>query len=70
MAALARRALDEGASAGWLQVETDNAGARALYGGMGFAAHHSYHHYREPEPETPSRRRLRLGSGSESYGSS
>ena len=51
MAALARRALDEGASAGWLQVETDNSGARALYGGMGFAAHHSYHHYREPEPE-------------------
>ncbi|MER6156133.1 GNAT family N-acetyltransferase [Streptomyces sp. NPDC001868] len=49
MAALGRRALDEGASAGWLQVETDNSGARALYEGMGFAAHHSYHHYREPE---------------------
>lgn len=48
MAALARRALDEGASAAWLQVETDNVGARALYAGMGFAAHHAYHHYREP----------------------
>ncbi|EPH42165.1 hypothetical protein STRAU_4787 [Streptomyces aurantiacus JA 4570] len=48
MAALARRALDEGASAAWLQVEEDNGGARALYEGMGFAAHHSYHHYREP----------------------
>ncbi|MEV5435527.1 GNAT family N-acetyltransferase [Streptomyces sp. NPDC052682] len=48
MAALARRALDEGASAAWLQVETDNAAARALYTGMGFAAHHAYHHYREP----------------------
>lgn len=45
MAALARRALEEGASAAWLQVETDNAGARALYEGMGFATHHSYHHY-------------------------
>ncbi len=48
MAALARRALDEGASAAWLQVETENAGARALYAGMGFSAHHAYHHYREP----------------------
>ncbi|WP_037921508.1 GNAT family N-acetyltransferase [Streptomyces violaceorubidus] len=48
LAALARRALDEGASAAWLQVETDNAGARALYAGAGFAAHHAYHHHREP----------------------
>ncbi|MFF5445183.1 GNAT family N-acetyltransferase [Streptomyces sp. NPDC012888] len=46
MAAMARRALQEGASAAWLQVETDNAGARGLYGGMGFAAHHAYHHFR------------------------
>ncbi|MFJ2026459.1 GNAT family N-acetyltransferase [Streptomyces sp. NPDC087897] len=46
MAALARRALDEGASAAWLQVEEDNEGARALYDGMGFALHHRYHHYR------------------------
>ncbi|MFJ3334003.1 GNAT family N-acetyltransferase [Streptomyces sp. NPDC086766] len=59
MAALARQALDEGASAAWLQVETDNAGARALYAGMGFAAHHAYHHYREPDPQpgTPGARR-------------
>ncbi|MFF9895363.1 GNAT family N-acetyltransferase [Streptomyces longispororuber] len=48
MAALARRALDEGASAAWLQVEEDNDAARALYTGMGFSVHHRYHHYREP----------------------
>jgi ribosomal protein S18 acetylase RimI-like enzyme len=57
MAALAGRALEEGASAGWLQVETDNAGARALYARMGFAAHHAYHHYREPDAT------VRAGSG-------
>ena len=48
MTALARRALEEGASAAWLQVETDNDGARALYDGMGFAVHHRYHHFRSP----------------------
>jgi ribosomal protein S18 acetylase RimI-like enzyme len=50
MAALARRALDEGASAAWLQVEEDNAPARELYAALGFAVHHSYHHHRAPEP--------------------
>ncbi|MFI1828887.1 GNAT family N-acetyltransferase [Streptomyces sp. NPDC020412] len=49
MTALARRALEEGASAAWLQVEADNAGAGALYEGMGFTTHHSYHHYRAPQ---------------------
>ncbi|MEU9285236.1 GNAT family N-acetyltransferase [Streptomyces sp. NPDC048275] len=53
MAALAERALDEGASAAWLQVETDNTGARALYAGMGFGAHHAYHHYRAPDTDRP-----------------
>ncbi|MFF9070972.1 GNAT family N-acetyltransferase [Streptomyces sp. NPDC014872] len=46
MTALARRALDEGASAAWLQVESDNEAARTLYDGMGFAVHHRYHHFR------------------------
>ncbi len=46
MGALARRALDEGASAAWLQVESDNEGARTLYDGLGFATHHGYHHFR------------------------
>ncbi|MFD5894439.1 MULTISPECIES: GNAT family N-acetyltransferase [unclassified Streptomyces] len=46
MRALARRALDEGASAAWLQVESDNDAARALYDGMGFTTHHLYHHFR------------------------
>lgn len=48
MAALARRALDEGASAAYLQVEEDNGGARALYDALGFATHHIYHHWRAP----------------------
>ncbi|MCF3965030.1 GNAT family N-acetyltransferase [Streptomyces fuscigenes] len=46
MAALARRALEEGASAAWLQVEDENTAARALYTDMGFAAHHGYRYYR------------------------
>lgn len=46
MAALARQALDEGASAAYLQVETDNEGARRMYSRLGFAPHHSYHHWR------------------------
>ncbi|WP_250399869.1 GNAT family N-acetyltransferase [Streptomyces cellostaticus] len=49
MAALARRALDEGASAAWLQVETANEGARGLYARLGLAPHHAYHHYRRPD---------------------
>ncbi|MET7756170.1 GNAT family N-acetyltransferase [Streptomyces sp. NPDC005389] len=49
MTALARQALDEGASAAWLQVEADNDGARTMYDGMGFTPHHHYHHYRWAE---------------------
>ncbi|MET9876626.1 GNAT family N-acetyltransferase [Actinacidiphila glaucinigra] len=50
MAALARKALDEGASGAYLQVETDNEGARALYDRMGFTTHHAYHYRRGPLP--------------------
>ncbi|MBU7599218.1 GNAT family N-acetyltransferase [Streptomyces sp. P38-E01] len=46
MSALSRQALEEGASAAYLQVETDNEGARQMYERLGFARHHSYHHWR------------------------
>ncbi|MDJ0343833.1 GNAT family N-acetyltransferase [Streptomyces sp. H10-C2] len=49
MAALARRALEEGASFAYLQVEADNDAARELYDRMGFTTHHGYH-YRRPSP--------------------
>ncbi|MCH0540083.1 GNAT family N-acetyltransferase [Streptomyces sp. MUM 203J] len=52
MAALAARALEEGASAAWLQVETGNQAARTMYAGMGFAVHHLYHHFRASEAGT------------------
>lgn len=51
MTALARRALEEGASAAYLQVETDNEGAHALYEDMGFSVHHAYHHWRAPRQD-------------------
>lgn len=44
LAALARAALAEGASAAYLAVETGNAAARALYRGLGFTDHHHYHY--------------------------
>ncbi|WP_199545751.1 GNAT family N-acetyltransferase [Streptomyces sp. N35] len=50
MTALARKALDEGASAAWLQVEADNSGAQAMYEAMGFAVHHRYHYHRATDP--------------------
>lgn len=49
MAALAQRAVEEGASFAYLQVEADNDAARALYDRMGFTTHHGYH-YRRPSP--------------------
>jgi ribosomal protein S18 acetylase RimI-like enzyme len=49
MAALAHKALDEGASGAYLQVEADNDAARALYDRMGFTTHHRYHYRRAPQ---------------------
>ncbi|MET7638289.1 GNAT family N-acetyltransferase [Streptomyces sp. NPDC005438] len=48
MAALARVALSEGATTGYLQVEPDNEGALALYEGLGFVEHHRYHYRVQP----------------------
>ncbi|MEU6853624.1 GNAT family N-acetyltransferase [Actinacidiphila alni] len=48
MGALARRAADEGATVAYLQVEAENAAARALYDGLGFTDHHGYHYRRPP----------------------
>ncbi|MEU8682047.1 GNAT family N-acetyltransferase [Streptomyces sp. NPDC048611] len=46
MAALAERALEEGASAAYLQVEADNAGALGFYDRLGFTDHHDCHYRR------------------------
>ncbi|MFE4515319.1 GNAT family N-acetyltransferase [Kitasatospora sp. NPDC056783] len=49
MAVLASRAAEEGASGGYLQVETGNAGANALYDGLGFRTSHTYHYALLPQ---------------------
>ncbi len=51
-AALAARAVAQGAAHLYLQVEDDNQAARALYGRIGFAAHHDYHYRIAPGPES------------------
>ncbi|WP_436979054.1 GNAT family N-acetyltransferase [Streptomyces sp. enrichment culture] len=48
MAELARTALAEGASAAYLQVETGNSAARAVYDRLGFTDHHHYHYRTAP----------------------
>ncbi|MFJ2864735.1 GNAT family N-acetyltransferase [Kitasatospora sp. NPDC087314] len=49
MAVLAARAAEEGATGGYLQVEADNAGAIALYDGLGFTTSHTYHYALLPQ---------------------
>ncbi len=52
-AALAAQAAARGAGQVYLQVEDDNAAARALYGRIGFGAHHDYHYRIAPERQSP-----------------
>lgn len=56
MAALAARALTEGASGALLQVETDNAPALALHTRLGFTAGAVHHYRREPATGSPESR--------------
>jgi GNAT superfamily N-acetyltransferase len=49
MAALALRAVQEGASGAYLQVEAENEGARSMYDRLGFTTHHAYHYRRAPK---------------------
>lgn len=49
LGALARAVHERGAGHLYLQVETDNAGAQALYRGLGFTRSHGYH-YRVSAP--------------------
>ncbi|MCB0963561.1 MAG: GNAT family N-acetyltransferase, partial [Acidimicrobiales bacterium] len=60
LGALVAAGRDAGATRAYLQVETDNVAAHALYAGLGFALHHRYH-YRS-EPELPAAPPLRSGS--------
>jgi ribosomal protein S18 acetylase RimI-like enzyme len=48
MAAAVRAGLDRGITALWLQVVEENAGARALYAGLGFAAASRYEYWTRP----------------------
>ncbi|MFT2690269.1 GNAT family N-acetyltransferase [Clavibacter zhangzhiyongii] len=48
MGAVVRAGLDRGISALWLQVVEENAGARALYSGLGFAPVSRYAYWTQP----------------------
>ncbi len=48
VAALLEWGAERGATTVWLQVETGNAAARALYAGLGLTEHHAYGYLRAP----------------------
>ncbi|MEW1958532.1 GNAT family N-acetyltransferase [Kineococcus sp. NPDC059986] len=50
LAEVADWARSRGAASTYLQVQGDNAAARALYAGAGFAVHHAYHYRVAPRP--------------------
>ncbi|MWJ20418.1 GNAT family N-acetyltransferase, partial [Clavibacter michiganensis subsp. michiganensis] len=59
MAAAVDAGLDRGITALWLQVVAENDGARALYGGLGFATASRYEYWartRQPSAATTSAR--------------
>ena len=61
LAALAAAGEDRGARRAYLQVETDNDAALALYAELGFTHHHRYHYRSLPSPEDGGARPLRSG---------
>lgn len=50
LAEVADWARSRGAASTYLQVQGDNAAARALYAGVGFTVHHAYHYRVAPQP--------------------
>ncbi len=49
LAEVADWARSRGAASTYLQVQGDNAAARALYAGVGFTVHHAYHYRVAPQ---------------------
>lgn len=62
MSALCDKALEEGASAAYLQVEADNEEACRMYAELGFARSHSYQHWRAPQGHQDTRENQEAGS--------
>jgi ribosomal protein S18 acetylase RimI-like enzyme len=52
MAELLEWGAERGATTVWLQVETDNQPALALYAGLGFRVHHTNRYLQAPVPRS------------------